>query len=222
MPLSPQDSKELVSEKAMLGLYQSIDSLLPNSPKKVIQFIGSRKGEGASTIARDFGLIIARKLGKSVLILDADQLNPAQHLFFGITPECGWEDLLINDAKLYGHIDNALYQIKGSTLYLCPVSPKVVITDHVFESPKIEDLLRQLKERFDLIIVDSPPALASPVGAAISRTVDGVVLVFEAERTRWPVAESAKETIEKSGGKILGIVLNKRRYHIPDFVYRRL
>jgi capsular exopolysaccharide synthesis family protein len=202
----------------MLSLYQSIESLLRNYPKKVIQFIGSREGEGTSTIVREFGLMIAKKLDKSALILDVDQLNPRQHLFFGITPEYGWQDMLRDD----GEIDKVLYQVKDSNLYVCPVSPNGPFTHHVFDSPKIADLWKTLKERFDLILVDSPPATVSPDGVAISRVVDGVVLVVEAEKTRWPVAENAKETIEKNGGKILGVVFNKRRYHIPEFVYRRL
>ena len=218
MPLSTPDSEEPVFENAMLSLYQSIESLLRNSPKKVIQFIGSREGEGASTIVREFGLMIAKKLDKSVLILDADQLNPGQHLFFGITPEYGWEDMLRDDIE----VDKVLYQVKDSNLYVCPVSPNGPFTHHVFDSPKIEDLWKKLKERFDLVLVDSPPATSSPDGIAISRNVDGVVLVLEAEKTRWPVAESVKDKITNNGGKILGVVFNKRRYYIPKFVYRRL
>jgi len=49
-----------------------------------------------------------------------------------------------------------------------------------------------------------------------------VVLVLAAEETRWPVAERVKDNIERSGGRVLGIALNKRRYHIPAFVYQRL
>jgi Mrp family chromosome partitioning ATPase len=52
--------------------------------------------------------------------------------------------------------------------------------------------------------------------------VDGVVLVVEADKTRWPVAQSVKERIIQHGGNVLGMVLNKRRYYIPGFIYNRL
>jgi len=52
--------------------------------------------------------------------------------------------------------------------------------------------------------------------------VDGVVLVVEAEKTRWQVVESLKEKIENSGGNILGMVFNKRRFYIPENIYRRM
>jgi len=209
---------ETGQEKALLSLYQRIDSLLPQAGKKVVQFIGSRAGEGASTIAREFGRLTANKLNKLVLILDADQQNPKQHIFSGITPKYGWEDFLKNG----GDLDKVIYREKESTLSVCPVSPNVVMTHHVFDSPAIVDLWSKLKENFDLVIVDSPPATTSPDGIAISRHVDGVVLVLEAEKTRWPVAIKAKETIEKHGGKLLGVVFNKRQYYIPEFIYKRL
>jgi protein-tyrosine kinase len=218
LPSSSPDKDDLNLEQSMLNLYQGIESLIRNSPKKVIQFIGSREGEGTSTIVREFGLTIAKKLDKSVLIVDADQLNPRQHLFFGITPEYGWEDILRDEAV----VDKVLYQINKSNLYVCPVSSNRPFTHHVVDSPKIEDLWKKLKERFDLILVDSPPGTSSPDGIAISRNVDGVLLVLEAEKTRWPVAESVKDKITNNGGKILGVVFNKRRYYIPEFVYRRL
>ena len=72
------------------------------------------------------------------------------------------------------------------------------------------------------ILVDSPPATTSTDGLAISSKVDGVVLVVEAEKTRWPVAETVRDRIKSSGGNILGIVLNKRRYYIPEWIYKKL
>lgn len=218
LPFTSSGKNDSTLEKAMIGLYQNIESLLPNSPKKIVQFIGSREGEGASTLACEFGRLTAGKLHKSVLILDADRTNPKQHLFFGITPRYGWDDMLRGETV----VDKVLYQVNQSTLYLSPVSPKAFITNHALDTVKIGDFLKTLIELFDLVIVDTPPATSSPDGIAISRNVSGVVLVVEAEKTRWPVAENAKDTIEKNGGKILGAVFNKRRCHMPDFVYKRL
>ncbi len=79
-----------------------------------------------------------------------------------------------------------------------------------------------VRKRFDLILVDSPAAIASPDGISFSRTVDGVVLVLEAEETRWPVAARVRDQIVRNGGRILGLVFNKRRYHIPNLIYERL
>jgi len=57
---------------------------------------------------------------------------------------------------------------------------------------------------------------------ALVAKVDGVVLVVEAEETKWRTAGHVREQIERVGGNILGVVLNKRRYHIPQSVYKYL
>ncbi len=225
-------SVDTALEKAMNRLYQGIESRLPDCPRKVVQFMGSRKGEGVSTIVHDFGLIMAANLGKPVLILDADRLEPVQHLLFGLAPESGWDGLLSGNSPFgdgagggessCGGIDKVLHQVDGTDLYVCPASPKGTIARHVFDPVKMDSLLKQLRTRFDLVIVDSPPAESSPDGLAMARSADGVVLVLGAETTRWPVAMSTKEAIEKSGGNILGSVFDKHRYHIPEFIYKRL
>lgn len=201
-----------------IRLYQNLSVLIPDSSKKIIQFIGSREGEGTSTVVREFARVSASKFGKLVLLLDADQYHPTQHLFFNIQPECGWQEVLRDN----GTIDRALYQIGETRLFVSPSSKNFVSNLQILNPLLIDDFWKKLRERFDLILIDSPPATISADGLVLSSKVDGIVLVVEAEKTRWPVAESVKDRINRSGGKILGIVLNKRRLYIPEWVYKRL
>lgn len=205
-------------ENAMLGLYRSIERLLPGLSKKIIQFIASREGEGASTIAGEFGRVVAGRLGRPALILDADGAAPKKWLQPGNITEHGWEEMLKIDAL--GELGRALCHVGGPALRAIPLSGP--LTHEMANSPQMEKFLCGLKERFDFILVDSPAVAASPDGLAFCRNADGVVLVLEAESTRWPVAEYSKELIVKNGGRLLGSVFNKRRYHIPEFIYRRL
>jgi hypothetical protein len=86
------------------------------------------------------------------------------------------------------------------------------------------DLLKRLMEdlrlSYDLIILHSSALLSNAYGMALLRLTDGCVLVIEAERTRHPVAEQVRRMIQDNGGQVLGAVLNKRRFHIPRWVYR--
>lgn len=213
-------SFELDIEEEMLSLYRAIDSLLPDHARKLIQFIGSSEGEGTSTVAREFARMAITKLGQSVLLLDADRYNPTQHFFCNVAPENCLEDVLQNGKAL----DRALYQVGNLNLYVCLISrnSNAAQGTQVFDLPLIDGVWEALRERFDLVVVDSPPASTSPDGLAIFKKADGVVLVVEADKTRWPVVDSVKERILKHGGNLLGVVLNKRRYYIPDVVYRRL
>jgi len=64
-----------------IHVYQNLAAVISDSTKKVVQFIGSREGEGTSTVVREFARVSASTFGKLVLLLDADQYHPTQHLF---------------------------------------------------------------------------------------------------------------------------------------------
>lgn len=202
----------------MKALYQNIDHLLSNKLKCAVQFIGSRTGEGTSTIARELGKV-AISFGKSVLIIDGDTRSLDQCAFFEVSPSTTLLDV-IRDTQL--PISDALYKVKNPDLFISAIARRNTAVYGVLNPKRMRDLLDSLKEQFDLIIIDSAPAFSSADGVGISSSVDGVVLVMEAETTRWPVTEEAKGRIIRNGGNILGIVLNKRKYHIPEFIYRHL
>jgi len=205
-------------EETMSGLYQNISALLPNREDgRVVQFIASRRGEGTSKLVREFAKVCSRKLGKKVLLLDADQHHPAQPGSFGIRPETDWRHI-VKDGR---EIKEALYQVEQSNLFISQLSMNTVALPPIFDAPQMDGLLSQLRREFDLILVDSPPGTRSADGVSLTRKMDGVVLVVEAEKTRWQVAEHVVEKIENQGGKVLGVLLNKRRYPVPGFIYRR-
>jgi protein-tyrosine kinase len=216
----PENQVEFTSEKEMITLFRNIDSRLEDIPHKVIQFIGAQKGEGTSTIVRDFAMVAAARLGKSVLLLDADHQNPSQHMFFRIDPKYGLEEIVRDKAAF----EKALFKIGDTSLYVCvyPDSKSSSAFPKLLYSPEVKEFWAELRNMFDLILIDSAPAAASPDGITLSRFVDGVVLVLEAEKTRTPVAENLKNQIARNGGNLLGIAFNKQRHHIPDFIYKRL
>jgi protein-tyrosine kinase len=203
-------------EAEMISLNRNIDARLSDTDAKVIQFISAREGEGTSTIVREFARVAAKKIGKSVFLLDVDQHNPRQHVFFRISPECDWEEIAgKSDLDMWG------CQV--------PADAEVVTNSHSktldplnFYSPSIKDFWNLLRQRYDLVLIDSAPLAISTEGVEIARRVDGVVLVVEAEKTRWQVVENLKEKILNAGGLIIGVVFNKRRFYIPDAIYNRL
>jgi len=81
---------------------------------------------------------------------------------------------------------------------------------------------RRLLEGAALVVLDTPPVLESPLALALAPTVDGVVLVVEAERTRVAVARAARDALVAGGANLLGVVLNRRRFHVPAGLYKRL
>jgi Mrp family chromosome partitioning ATPase len=202
----------------MFCLYQNIEYLLPDTPEKTILFMGFQGGEGVSTIVRDFAKMAAARLDKRVLIMDAAHHNPSQHLYFNLKGKAGWKDIMGTGES----VDKACHQSGSCNLFLAPISPQHSKVPHVYDHPAATGFLKELKNKYDFILIDSAPAITSPDSIAISRFTHGVILVMEAERTRWQVVESVKDKIVRNGGNIIGVIFNKRKYYIPDSIYNRL
>jgi Mrp family chromosome partitioning ATPase len=211
---------ELDLEAEMLQLQRAVDDVVPaeGGRCRVLVFTSARAGEGTSTIVRAFARLLADRTKGSTLVLDANQRHPTQHEAFGVGNDVGWDDLGPS-----GDLDRAIYRTSFPRLWVSPLSgDDGAASAALLEGAIVERLLRKLGEWFDHVIVDSGPLASCPTGLAIAQQSDGVLLVVEADETRWPVALAAKTAIEKSGARALGVVLNKRRHHIPAPVYRLL
>ena len=91
----------------------------------------------------------------------------------------------------------------------------------IFQSEAFDQFLQKAREFFDYVVIDAPPLAGYPETVLLSRKADGVILVIESEKTRKQSALLAKKQIETAGGKLLGVVLNKRRYRVPSWLYKR-
>jgi MinD-like ATPase involved in chromosome partitioning or flagellar assembly len=82
--------------------------------------------------------------------------------------------------------------------------------------------LESLRYSFDFLLLDCPSLKDSGDAALFAQAADGVVLVVEADRTRKEQIRSTLNTLEMAKGNVLGCVLNKRQYPIPEWLYQRL
>jgi len=205
-------------DEEMLNLYQNIATLLPDVTRPVVMFIGSHSNEGTSTVARQLAKTVSVRLGKSVLLIDLDRSRPEFQVFVDVAPECNLEEVIKTDSP----VERSYCQVEDSSLYVMPLFQQSSLNPRTLDSAKNGMFWETLRDRFDMIIMDTPPATLYPDGLAMVRQVDGVILVVEAEKTRWPIALSIKEKIIKNGGNVLGIVFNKRRFYIPEWLYKRL
>ena len=212
-------SVKLEMEEEMVALYQSINSLRSGTQKnKVIQFMSAQEEEGVSTIVEELAKVAALKYNKSVLLLDADLRKLDQQLFFNITMEHSLEETI----RAGNPVDEALYQIRNSSLFLSRFFKDSGSIRQFLAPPDIDDLLEKLKARFDFIFIDSPPENVFSIGLATSTSVNGVVLVLDAEKTCLDGAKNITDKITSKGGKVLGVVVNKQRNYIPEFISERL
>jgi protein-tyrosine kinase len=218
LPTPVRASRAITLNDEMSWLHHQIDFLLPSTAHKLIQFMGANGGEGVSTIVREFAKVAVERYGKSVLVLDSAYYDPAKKINFNITCEYGWLDLLEKGEQ----IDKALFRFGNTNLFFAPISFQTSLVTPVKDLNETSTLWLKLKERFDLILIDSSSSLNSEESITLSRTSDGVVIILEAEKSRRKAAKKLVKRILDNGGNVIGVVLNKRRYRIPKFLYKYL
>ena len=213
-PLQPP---EPVFEREMAGLYHPIVSALPGN-KGMVLFMGTNDTDGASTMAREFASFVATHAGSATLLFDTDRQKPNQLAHFGIRGATAFEEV-VHDGRA---LEEAIYPVRNTGLHVTSLSLRPTNKPFIFASSRSDLVMGQLRQRFEMIIVDAPAPTNSPDMLALTAKVDGVVLVIQADQTRFHQAKRTKELIEANGGKLIGLVFNKRRFFIPDWIYRRL
>ncbi len=214
------DSKPRVRSMMRETLYPAFQALAANeSPQgMVLTFVGPCEHEGVSTLTREFAKLASMELGLRVLLLDADHGQGRHGESLGVSLSEDWEAVSAGRKEL----SDALVTVVQDKLELGAVSLNGSFTANIAARPKFSDIFKDIRKEFDLTLIDAPAVSDSPEALAFAKVSDGVVLVVAAESTRWQVAKQAKDSIEKAGGKVIGAILNRKRYHIPGFIYRRL
>ena len=97
-----------------------------------------------------------------------------------------------------------------------------VTLSQLVDSKEFAELLDLWKSEYSFVILDLPAIFETHAALRMARLVDGVVLVVEAENVGYEVVQRAQARLEEFKTHLLGIVLNKRMFHIPEWVYSRL
>jgi capsular exopolysaccharide synthesis family protein len=204
------------------GEYQALASeiamALPEAPSRVITFASSVAGEGTSTVAREFAMVLAIHGAVETLLVDANLRRPSLHEVFRIAPAPGLSDHILADALL----SDCVRSVGVAHLSLLPAGRPVIAPPRVSGHERMDGMLSELRRRFRYVVLDVPPILPFAEGIVLSRRTDGIVVVIQAGRTRRQLVERTMELLGGAGANVLGTVLNRRRFYIPKFVYERL
>lgn len=199
-------------------LINNILSQNSESNVKSIVVSSSASGEGTSTIALNISKILAKNKDLKVCLIDGNLRKPAQHKLFNLEKKAGLADHALGSDD----VNDILKKTDVPNLRVVTSGDSKVNPVEIFKSNEMKDFIKELKNRFNYLVFDSAPINAFPDVHILSSHVDGVILVVHAERTRWEVAQKAKDQLQMANAKIFGVVLNRKRYYIPDFIYRRL
>ncbi|MBN2720874.1 MAG: CpsD/CapB family tyrosine-protein kinase [Proteobacteria bacterium] len=174
---------------------------------KAILITGPNLGIGKSTCAINLALVFARSFGEKTLLFDADSRRGTTQKYLGIEEKDlpGFVDVLTLKEKAGSVLVNTgLFDM----LYFPSGTFNESFLDHL-KGKEIAHLIQSLKERFQYIIIDAPPAFPMPETAILAQNCDGVFIVLRAGRDGQEDLEQAKEALE--GANIMGVILNAVR-----------
>ena len=186
-----------------------------DKPAQTLLVTSANPGEGKSTTVANLALVMAQA-GKRVIAVDSDLRRPTLHRFFGVDNATGLTTLLLSPGP---EMNGCVKPTAFDNLWVLPSGPQPPNPSELLGSRRLDSVLQSLKQSADVIVMDSPPALAVTDASILAARVDGTLLVVDSGRTRAGSLQRARETLGRAKTNLLGAVLNKLTHRGHDYYY---
>jgi succinoglycan biosynthesis transport protein ExoP len=213
-------SKELVMARDQISLtaesYRTIRTALMLSraehPPKVILLTSPCPGEGKTVTTVNLGMALAQS-DQMVLVVDGDLRKGRCHKLVNVPNQNGLVNVLTGQTGLRTSIrETAIRNFYMLPRGVLPPNPADLLMSH-----KMNEVVDELRQSFDFVLIDSPPAIAVSDAAILSALCDGVLLVFHGQKTTTHAARQAVERLDSIGATLLGVILNGVDIRNPDY-----
>jgi capsular exopolysaccharide synthesis family protein len=194
--------KSAISE-AYRRLRTNIEFSNRDGALKTIAITSAVPGEGRSTTSANIAVAYAQA-NKNVLLIDADLRKPSQHHIFELSNHYGLSTMLTGRSEPEDVIQKTIID----NLQVISAGPIPSNPSELLDSLSMTTLLEATKERFDIIIIDTPPIMTVTDALVVAGKCDGVVLVIHAGKVKNDAAAKAHASLEYGKATILGAVLN--------------
>jgi len=170
---------------------------------KALAFTSPQSGEGKTTTAVNAALALGKGGRNRVVLVDADLRRPGVAAMLGLRANKGLTDIVAGRAS----VDDCLWRFGADELYVLPAGTPPDDLAATLYDPRMGDLMATLKQRFDFVIVDTPPVLPLADVPTLSRDLDGAIMVVRANHTPKELVNAALDALY--GVTVHGLVLNE-------------
>ncbi len=205
--------KSMLSE-AYRNIRTSILLSSSEKPPKKIIISSPNPTEGKTTTVINTAIALSQT-GARVLIIDADLRKPKIHKIFDEENGAGLSNFLSG----HGELESIIKKTEIPNLFYIPSGPIPPNPSELIGSNLFKNMMESLGERFDHLILDSPPVLGFADSIILSTAVDGVILVALSGKTPRETLQRAKEILYQVNAKILGVVINRVDIQRSDYGY---
>lgn len=199
--------------------YSSVDKKM-----KILNVTSTIASEGKTTTTCNLAVLSANK-NKKVLIIDLDLRKPSVHKFFNIKNKNGLTDLLIdfsnngNNVNLNNYLQKIEHENIINELYVITAGTETINPFEILNSERIKILIEFLRDKFDEIILDSPPSGILADGIITSKLADGTIYVIESKKTKIDLIQKTISQLKKMNINILGVILTKVPVKLKTYSY---
>ena len=189
--------------EAVRAIRTNIVFMSPDNPHRTLLITSAVPSEGKTTVACAIATTIAQA-GQRVVLVDCDLRRPRLHSVFKRRNEWGVTSALLDRSA----IDGIAFETEVPNLWIAPTGPIPPNPAELLHSEAFRNVLTKLRDRFDRVIVDSPPIIAVTDATVLSTLVDGVVVVVRASSTTKDLVRRALKSLRDVGSQVVGVVLN--------------
>jgi capsular exopolysaccharide synthesis family protein len=182
--------------------------ILPNSGGYVLAVTSAGPGEGKTAITGHLAVRLA-STGRRVLVVDADTRNPQLHNLFGVSRHGGFWELVRGDAELADLVRPG--PVPGFDVL--PVGGRVPEGHRGILPGRVPAVIAKLREHYDIVVVDTAPALVAPETLLLSRYADGVLLTVMRDVSRIRDVLACSERLADVHANVLGVIFSGERCH---------
>lgn len=198
-PMSPES-------EAIRLLRANVEFAIASSEINTLAVTSAGPGEGKSTVTANLAVAMAQA-GYSVVVIDADMRRPAQHEAFDLSNERGLSTLLARPDLDWNTVARSNADLKLKVITAGPIPPN---PGDLLKSNRFENLLKSISSESDMVVIDTPPALAVSDALVVADVARDVLLVCRASETRVDRLQSAAEALPETA-RVIGIALNYQK-----------
>ena len=219
----PQGSLVPAIGNAKTGLADSLRVVRTNliygsaeARPRVLAFTSASPGEGKSTVAAGLAILFAQNKAR-VLLIDGDLRRPTLHQLLAVPQSPGLAGLLSAEGPV--NLVARAGPVRG--LDVIPAGAPQTLSAERLGSEAMKTLVQQARDRYDWVIIDSPPALGLSDAAVIATLADGIVVVCSGDRTPRQAVRHVADQLNTVRAPVLGVVLNRIDLHRHSYYYGR-
>ncbi len=183
-------------------LQANLKFLSSDKPLQVIVVKSSIPKEGKSKVSANLAATMAQ-LGRRVLLVDADMRRPSQHHIWALTNAAGLSDVIVGQAEFQAAVAQVMPFLDVLTSGVIPPNPLALL-----DSKRMASLIENFSQIYDFVIIDAPPLVVAADALTLGKMADGVLLVARPGTLDSTSAVVSKESLERSGQNVLGLVVN--------------